>query len=180
MQSLRRGATAILATLALACAAGGGPSAPSAPAPSAAPYEATATIEIVPPAKPLPVAAVVRPGSFARSHASPTGVSGRFARVLGSARVFSSVLDAPGSAPSWELVVTAADYGEPNAYTFELSVLVLRGTAFVSSYTSKQSTRQTGKSQLTVGPEQLGELAERAIRDAVRQIAADTERLSAL
>jgi hypothetical protein len=170
-------AIALLASLALGCAA---PTArPPATAPTPAPA-ADAPIEIVSPAKPLAVAAVVRPGSFTRSHANPTGISTRFARVLGSARVFSSVLDAPGAAPSWELVITAADYGEPNAYVFELSVLVLRGKDFVSSYTSKQSRRTTGKAQLTVGPEQLGELAERAIRDAVRQIAADTERLSTL
>lgn len=172
-------ASVVLASLALGCVQGA-PAAPqpAQPAPPAA--EAEAPIEIVSPAEPLPVAAVVRAGSFARSHASPAGVSTRFARVLASARVFSAVLDAPGAAPSWELQVTAADYGEPNAYTFELNVLVLKGKEFVSSYASKQSKRTTAKTQLTVGPEQLGELAERAIRDVVRQIAADTERLSKL
>lgn len=176
----RRTLTAALAALALACASGGPPASRPAAAPSTPEPEAAAPIEIVPPAKPLAVAAVVRPGSFARSHASPAGVSTRFARVLGSARVFSAVLDAPGAAPSWELQVGAADYGEPNAYSFELNVVVVRGQEFVSSYSSKQSKRTTGKAQLTVGPEQLGELAERAIRDVVRQIAADTERLSGL
>jgi hypothetical protein len=175
MHVLHLATTAALA-VALGCAA---PPAPTRPAETAT-ATPEATIEIVSPAQPLPVAAVVRAGSFARSHASPTGVSSRFARVLGSAKVFSAVLDAPGAAPSWELQVTAADYGEPNAYTFELSVLVLRGKDFVSSYATKQSTRQDGKTQLTIGPEQLGQLAERAIRDVVRQIAADTERLSGL
>src|SRR5262245_37824984 len=112
----------LIALLALACAAPAprAPATPPAPAPAA-----EAPIEIVSPAQPLPVAAFVRPGSFTRSHASPAGISKAFARVLGSARVFSSVLDAPGSAPSWDLVITAADYGEPNAYTFELDALIL-------------------------------------------------------
>ena len=166
-------APALLAALALGCTA-------APPPPATPPAEAAAPIEIVSPARPLPVAALVRAGSFARSHASPTGVSGRFARVLDSARVFSSVGAVPGGAAGWELVLTAADYGEPNAYTFELSVLILRGQEFVSNYASKQSQRTTSKNQLSVGPEQLGELAERAIRDVVRQIAADTERLSTL
>ena len=178
MQSFRRITSALLVCLALGCAPGAASQSAAAkpgPVPQAEP-----PIEIVSPASPLPVAAVVRAGSFARSHASPAGVSGRFARVLRDARVFSAVGDAPGAAPSWELQVGAADYGEPNAYTFELNVLVLRGKDFVSSYASKQSKRTTGKAQLTLGPEQLGELAERAIRDVVRQIAADTERLSKL
>ncbi len=168
---------ALLASLALGCAAPA-PRAPATPPPAAPAAEAP--IEIVPPAKPLAVAAFVRPGSFTRSHANPAAISKRLARVLDSARVFSSVLDAPGTAPSWELVITAADYAEVNAYTFELDALILRSNEFVSSYTSKQSKRTTGKAQLTIVPEELGELAERAIRDVVRQIAADTERLSKL
>ena len=173
-----------LAPLALAlalCACAPVATSPSPPpAAQTPPAEAESPIEIVSPAKPLAVAAVVRAGSFARSHASPEGVRSRFAKVLGSARVFSAVADAPGGTPAWELQLTAADYGEPNAYIFELSVLMLRGRDFVSSYTSKQSQRQTGKSQLTLGPNELGALAERAIRDVVRQIAADTARLSTL
>ena len=105
-----------------------------------------------------------------------------FRRTLEGAGVFARVLDAPpeNAEPSLDLVLIAADFGEPNAYSFELQVLVVRERDPIASYVTKQTLRQTGRGQLTLGPTELGQLAERAIRDLVRQMAADTERLEAL
>ena len=160
----------LLSLLALACA----PTRPAAP-----PELPTTPIEIVAPAVPLDTPLLVRKGSFVRTRANADALRLRFRRELEAARVFSSVLDAapPDPAGVWDLILTAADYGEPNAYTFELQALIVQGRDPVKSYVSKQSVRQTGRGQLTIGPTELGQLAERAIRDIVRQLAADTEQL---
>jgi hypothetical protein len=147
------------------------------------PLEMDATpIAIAPPPKPLPVAAVVRPGSFARSRVNPDGIAENFRDVLLEARVFAQVLDAfpPSGPPVWELQLAGSDYGEPDAYSLELSVVVLRQQKLLATYTTKQAVRQApgSRRQLTIGPPELSALAERAIRDLVRQVAADYERLS--
>jgi hypothetical protein len=165
---------AALAALAAACAQ------PPPPPPQAD----TTPIPIVSPARPLAVSVVVREGSFSRSHVSPEGMLTGFAEVLDSARVFAKVLnDFPAdSSAVWELQMAASDYGEPDGYTLELQVTLLRQRSFLQSYSSKQSIRQPKgtRRQLTIGPAELTQLAERAIRDLVRQIAADSENLSRL
>ena len=151
----------------LACAASGaGPAAPA--------------IQIVPPAEPLGVAVTVREGSFDRSHLSPRGVLGAFAGELESARVFIGVRQwSPEASPVWELELAASDYGEPDAYALELQAVLLRNRLLVATYFTKQAIRQAAGqgTELNIGPEQLAELGQRAIRDLVRQLAADTERL---
>jgi len=157
----------------LACAT---PATPPPPEPAPA-----ASIEIVPPPEPLSFPVVVRKGSFQRSHANADGIALAFLRTLESARVFTAVLgSAPADgSPRLAVVLAAADYGEPNAYTFELQALLVRGTEPLVQYETRQSLRQSG-GQLTVGPSELARLADRAIRDVVRQIAADSERIAAL
>lgn len=139
------------------------------------------SIQIVAPSEPLAVTVAVREGSFDRSRLSPRGVLLAFLQELDSARVFARVLDRqPADAdPVWELEMAASDYGEEDAYTLELQVLLLRRRELIATYWAKESLRQeagTGR-QLALGPEQLAELAQRAIRELVRQLAADTERL---
>ena len=139
-------------------------------------------ITIVSPAKPLAVSVVVREGSFSRSHVSPEGMLSGFSEVLDSARIFAKVLGEfpPDGTPFLELQLAASDYGEPDGYTFELQATLLRQRSFVNAYATKQSIRQPKgtRTQLTVGPPELTQLAERAIRDLVRQIAADSENLA--
>ncbi len=140
-----------------------------------------APIQIVLPSRPLDVRVAIREGSFARSHLSPRGVLGAFADEMGSARVFAEVLNPapPGSAGGWELELAASDYGEEDAYSLELQAVLLRARELVATYFTKQSRRQragTGQ-ELLVGPGQLAELGQQAIRDLVRQLAADAERL---
>jgi hypothetical protein len=149
-------------------------------APPAAVPEIPATpIAIVSPSTPLPAAIFVRKGAFVRTRANAEGVLFRFRKELESAKVFTAVLDAPAAEgqPAFELRLAAADYGEPDAYTFELQGALVREREVIASYVSKQSVRGKTGSQLTIGPTELGQLAELAIRDVVRQIAADTERL---
>lgn len=139
------------------------------------------SIQIVAPSRPLAVTVAVREGSFDRSHLSPRGVLLAFLEELDSARVFARVLDRqPADADSvWELEMAASDYGEEDAYTLELQVVLLRRRVLIATYWAKESLRQetgTGR-QLSLGPEQLAELAQRAIRELVRQLAADAERL---
>jgi len=163
---------AAICALAVGCA-------PSTSSISSKPEVPSAAIEIVPPARPLEAAIVIRQGSFARTRAKPGGMLAEFRSVLESARVFAATLDAAPTdgTDAWQLLLSAADYGEPNAYTFELQASIVRGKEPIAAYVSKQSARQSG-GQLTIGPAELGQLAERAIRDVVRQIAQDTERLS--
>jgi hypothetical protein len=163
-----------------------------APASAPPPNIETKPIEIVAPARPISIAALVRAGSFSASHVSPEGMVSEFADVLRSAKVFAVVLDSapaagapaprpPSSPPVWELELAGSDYGEPNGYSLELQVAILRQRNLLQTYFSKQSIRAVGtRSQLTIGPPELGQLAERAIRDLVRQLAADSERLAGL
>ncbi len=132
------------------------------------------------PAEPLAVTVSVREGSFDRSHLSPRGVLLAFAEELASARVFADVRQwSPDASPVWELELAASDYGEPDAYALELQAVLLRNRLLVATYFTKQATRQAAGqgTQLSIGPEQLAELGQRAIQDLVRQLAADTERL---
>jgi len=154
----------------------------AAPGPAPTPEIPTTEIEIRSPAEPLAVGVRLQRGSFVRSKSNPDAMLTRFGRVLDSARVFSSVAEAPASdatKPAWRLILTAADYGEPNAYTFELQALIVRGNDPIANYATKQSARQA-RGQLTIGPAELAQLAERAIRDLVSKIAADSERLATL
>lgn len=142
---------------------------------------AAADAGIEPPSRPLAVPVALREGSFDRSHLSPEGVLASFAEELRDARVFNQVAHpAPqGSARGWELELAASDYGEADAYALELQVLLLHGRELVATYFTKQSLHQrsgTGR-ELLVGPEQLVELGQQAIRELVRQLAADAERL---
>jgi hypothetical protein len=175
VRSLRAAALAVAALgLCLCCALGPPPAPPQIDGPP---------IEIVPPAQPLALAALVTPGAFTRSRVNPQGVRVRFADVLAESRVFSKVLDAaPSAGPAaLELEVSGADFGEPDAYSLELTVTALRERRFITSYSTKQSIRQPAGSrrQLTIGPPELGQLAERAIRDLIRQLAADSARYAA-
>ena len=150
--------------------------------PPAPPELSGEAVEIVPPAAPLPVTAWVRPGSFRRSRVSPSGAQVRFADVLRESKIFARVVEEapePG-APVLELELAGADYGEPRAYTLELQVAVLRERRLVESYFAKYSFQQPEgvRSQLTVGPAELGQLAERAIRDLCAQLAANADQLT--
>lgn len=138
-------------------------------------------IEVVAPGTPLDAPIFVRQGPFQRSKANPEGVLFRFRKELAAAKVFSAVLDAPGADEQtvWELRVGAADYGEPDAYTFELQGALVRSRELIASYGSKQSVRGKPGTQLQINAADLGKLVERAIRDVVRQIAADSEKLRA-
>jgi hypothetical protein len=140
-----------------------------------------APIDIVAPAKPLDAPIYVRQGPFQRSKANPEGVLFRFRKELAAANIFSAVLDAPGAdeQTTWEIRVGAADYGEVDAYTFELQGALVRSRELVASYGSKQSVKGQPGTQLTITGADLGKLVERAIRDMVRQIAADSEKLRA-
>jgi hypothetical protein len=174
-------AALLAAVIALACA-GPGVSRPAANPPPAQPAP---PIEIVPPPRVLPITTVVRPGSFSRSHVSPEGVATAFTDALTSAMVFRSVLDGkypPEGTPFLELELAGSDYGEPDAYTLELQVVVLRQRVLLATYRSKQSVRQRAGSRraLEIGPNDLGALADRAIRDLVRQLAADHDNLAKL
>ncbi len=149
--------------LALACAA-------SAPTPRELPIPS--------PPQPLEIAVGIREGSFVRSHLSARGVLQAFAEQLAAARIFSEVLPL-ASESAWELELAASDYGAEDAYTLELQALLLHRRELRATYFSKQSLRQaagTGR-ELLVGPEQLAGLAERAIRELLRQLALDAERL---
>ncbi len=143
-------------------------------------------IEIVPPARPLAVPAFVRAGSFGASRTNPQGIVTEFADVLRAARVFASVADTPppegASGRALELRLAASDYGEPDAYSMQLQVALVRGRELLTQFQTKQSIRQPPgtRRELTIGPVELGQLAERAIRDLVRQIAADAERIGKL
>jgi hypothetical protein len=153
-----------------------------------APLIDTAPIEIVRPATPLPVRATVRAGSLVRSRVNPAGVLYELESVLTDANVFASVIErgyASAGAPDasvWELELAGSDYGGVGAYTLELEVLVLRDRQVLATYRTEQSVRQRDgvKDALVVGPPELGRLAERGIRDLVRQLAADIETLRAL
>ena len=136
-------------------------------------------IQIVAPSTPLDAPVFVRQGPFQRTKANPEGVLFRCRKELNAAKIFSAVLDAPAAEgePSWELRVAAADYGEVDAYTFEIQGALVRSRELIASYGSKQTLRGTPGAQLTIGAADLGKLVERAIQDMVRQIAADTERL---
>ena len=167
---MKRGGLALvgIAITWLACAA----SAPGPAPPSRVPIER--------PAEPLAVTVSVREGSFDRSHLSPRGVLLAFAEELASARVFAGVRQwSPDASPVWELELAASDYGEPDAYALELQAVLLRNRLLVATYFTKQAIRQgAGQgTQLSIEPEQLAELGQRAIYDLVRQLAADTERL---
>jgi len=149
--------------------------------PAAPPVIPTTPIEIVSPSTPLPAPIFVRKGAFVRTRANAEGVLFRLRKELESARVFTAVLDAPApeGQPAFELRLAAADYGELDAYTFELQGALVREREVIASYVTKQSVKGRAGAQLTIGPSELGQLAELAIRDLVRQIAADTERLRA-
>ncbi len=149
--------------LALACAA-------SAPTPRELPIPS--------PPQPLEIAVGIREGSFVRSHLSARGVLQAFAEQLAAARIFSEVLPL-ASESAWELELAASDYGAEDAYTLELQALLLHRRELRATYFSKQSLRQAAGSgrELLVGPEQLAGLAERAIRELLRQLALDAERL---
>ncbi len=148
---------------ALACAA-------SAPTPRELPIPS--------PPQPLEIAVGIREGSFVRSHLSARGVLQAFAEQLAAARIFSEVLPL-ASESAWELELAASDYGAEDAYTLELQALLLHRRELRATYFSKQSLRQAAGSgrELLVGPEQLAGLAERAIRELLRQLALDAERL---
>ena len=154
---------ALFLFLALGCAA-------SAPTPEELPIPS--------PSQPLEITVGIREGSFVRSHLSARGVLEAFREQLASARIFSEVLPLASESP-WELELAASDYGEEDAYTLELQALLLHRRELRATYFSKQSLRQeagTGR-EILVGPEQLAGLAERAIRELLRQLARDAERL---
>jgi len=139
----------------------------------------TAPIEVVAPGAPLNGSVFVRQGPFQSSRANPEGVLFRCRKELAAAKVFDAVLEEPAADEQdlWELRVGAADYGETDAYTFELQVALVRTRELVGSYGSKQTLRGEAGRPLKINGADLGKLVERAIRDVVRQIAADTERL---
>jgi len=152
------------------------------PAPLEFPSE---SIAAAPLDEPLEFGVRLQQGSFVRSKSNPEAMLREFGRELRRVNLFTEVRD-PGIGPAanaaqsdWRLILSAADYGEPNAYTFELQGLLVRGDEPMQSYASKQSVRQA-RGQLTIGPEELAQLAERSIRDLVRQLAGDSERLSRL
>ncbi len=155
----------------------------AAPGPAPTPELPSDEIEIVSPTSPLPVSVRLQRGSFVRSKSNPEAMLTQFGRVLDSAKVFTAITTNPPAESSsqvdWRLILTAADYGEPNAYTFELQALIVRGNDPIANYATKQSAKQA-RGQLTIGPPELAQLAERAIRDLVRKIAADSKRLEGL
>ncbi len=163
LSGFRMCVAALCLFLALACAA-------SAPTPRELPIPS--------PPQPLEIAVGIREGSFVRSHLSARGVLQAFAEQLAAARIFSEVLPL-ASESAWELELAASDYGAEDAYTLELQALLLHRRELRATYFSKQSLRQAAGSgrELLVGPEQLAGLAERAIRELLRQLALDAERL---
>jgi hypothetical protein len=188
----RRSVPQMLWLIALACAvsacagSAGAPGRPPASAP--APVIDSARIEITPPAEPLPVGAAVRAGSFARSKLNPAGVLYELESVLTDAKIFRSVVEGAYQSAGdlgpdvWEIELAASDYGAENAYTLELQILLLRDRKVIETYRTEQSARQREgvTAQLTIGPPELAELAERGVRELVRQLAADVDRLRAL
>jgi len=169
----------LLSVLAWLVACAPGSAGPRRAAPAPLPPTENTPIQITPPARPVERDVTVREGSFVRSHLTPRGVVENFAEVLGTAKVFRSVLSTAPTGKGWEIELAGSDYGEPDAYTLELEALLLRDRTILATYSTKQSMRQPPGSRkaLTIGPEQLGQLTERAMQDIVRQIATDSERI---
>ena len=173
---------AVAAWVASGCAA------PGATLPAPTPVIDGGEIVIPRPAVPLEVEAAVRAGSFARSRVNPRGVAGQLASLLSDSGIFVGVsgegleADVPAGVPRWELEVSGADFGTVGGYDLELQVLVLRDRRILATYRTEQRIRQPDgvTSQLVVGPPELGRLAERAIRDLVRQLAENADALRAL
>ena len=82
----------------------------------------------------------------------------------------------------WEVELAASDYGIEDGYTLELQALLLRERHILATYFTTQSVKQPPGSgrELTVGPEQLAVLAQRATRDLLVQIAQDADRIRGL